>query len=169
MKYTKLSKADFDSFYTELKKGFIPDEYRSYDDALSLFKNDEYEIFCLENGGVCVGFMSIWQLSDFAFIEHVVIKEEYRNRGLGEAALTVLKSRFKKIVLEAEPAVQDIQKRRLNFYKRNGFVENDGDYMQPAYNKNTNEVKLVIMSYPEKIDDFDSAVLSIRRKVYQKA
>ncbi len=166
MKLQKLDIADFDSFYRELQKSFIEDERRDYEDALRLFYDGKYEIFSLLYEEKRVGFISLWHLPDFTFAEHFVIHEEYRNLGLGAKALTELQRIYKKIVLEAEPATEEIAKRRLGFYKRNGFVENEGDYFQPAYREEGNEVRLVIMSYPDKLKSFDNAVSDIKITVY---
>ena len=166
MKLQKLDIADFNSFYSEIQKSFIEDERRDYKDARKLFCDGKYEILSLIYKQKRVGFISLWQLSDFTFAEHFVIHEEYRNLGLGAKALAELQRIYKKIVLEAEPPTEDVAKRRLGFYKRNGFVENEGDYFQPAYRKEGNEVRLVIMSYPDKVKSFGDAVSDIKRTVY---
>lgn len=166
MKLVKLDKSDFDSFYSEITKAFISDEYREYDEAKKLFFDGSYDVFCLKNADTCIGFMSIWHFSDFAFAEHFVVKEEFRNQGYGMQFLTALKEIYANIVLEAEPPISEIQMRRLAFYKRNGFVENEGEYYQPAYKKDSNKVRLVVMSYPDKLSAFDEICEKIKRKVY---
>lgn len=166
MRLKKLDIADFNSFYSELQRSFIEDERRDYKDALQLFCDGKYEIFSLLHEEKRVGFISLWHLPEFTFAEHFVIREEYRNLGLGAKALAELQRIYKKIVLEAEPPAEDVAKRRLGFYKRNGFIENEGDYFQPAYREEGNEVRLVIMSYPDKLTCFGDAVSDIKKTVY---
>ena len=168
MKITKSKLSDFDFIYSEIEKSFIVDERRDYADALMLFKEGKYEVVEFLQEGERVGFITLWKLSDFVFAEHFVIYEKYRNRGLGSLALAALKENYEKIVLEAETPVTDIAKRRLGFYKRNGFIANEQPYLQPAYRKGGSEVPLVIMSYPEALDDFDLATALIRKEVYFK-
>jgi GNAT superfamily N-acetyltransferase len=159
---------DFDGFYREIEKNFPLDERRDYADALTLFEDGKYEILYIWDNGINVGFITVWQLREFAFAEHFVIYENFRNRGYGAAALEALKKKYRGIVLEAEPPCEDIQKRRLAFYKRCGFVENDGEYMQPAYREDGSEVRLRIMSYPGALGDFSAVTKEILIKVYSK-
>ena len=168
MKIRKASISDFDFVFSEITKNFIPDEYRERKEALELFENGKYEIIYFMNNEENVGFITIWPLSDFVFAEHFVIYEKYRNKGYGSEALRALKSLFPKIVLEAEPAFAELQKRRLDFYKRNGFFENPEEYMQPAFRKGGNEVPLRIMSFPALLDNFEEAVSLIKKEVYFK-
>ena len=166
MELSRIDISDFDAFYLELEKSFIEDERRDYADALRLFEEGKYEILSLIHDGKRVGFISLWNLPDFTFAEHFVIYEDCRNRGFGAAALSEIKRVYNKIVLEAEPQESDIAKRRLAFYKRNGFFENAGDYTQPAYRKTSDGVKLVIMSYPSLLESFDKTVEAIKSTVY---
>ena len=168
MKLVRLDKADFDYFSREIERGFISDEYREYNEAKKLFLDGKYDVFCLKISDTYIGFISIWQLSSFAFAEHFVVKEQYRNNGVGKEMLSLITGMFDNVVLEAEPPVSDIQVRRLNFYKRNGFLENEGEYYQPAYKEDSGEVRLVIMSYPNKLPSFFSVCDEIKRKVYFK-
>ena len=166
MELIPLPKEDFDSFYALVEKSFIEEERRDYSDALALFTEGKYEILKIVSDNEAVGFISLWHFTDFVFAEHFVTYERYRNRGFGAQALGILRKRLKRIVLEAEPPVSELTKRRLAFYKRNGFVENPEDYTQPAYKKGKSGVKLVIMSYPERLEGFEDTVTKIKRKVY---
>lgn len=168
MDIIKATLSDFDMFFSEIEKNFIPDERRDYEDALRLFKEGKYEIIQFLTDGEKVGFITVWTISDFVFAEHFVIFEKYRNRGLGARALNKLKDTFSKIVLEAETPETDIAKRRLAFYERCGFIRNEQEYFQPAYRDNGSEVPLVIMSYPSALDNFGVATELIRQSVYFK-
>ena len=168
MDIIKATLSDFDIIFSEIEKNFIPDERRDYADALRLFKKGKYEIIQFLTDGKKVGFITVWHVSDFVFAEHFVIFEKYRNKGLGAEALDKLKNTFSKIILEAETPESDIAKRRLAFYERCGFTKNEQEYFQPAYRDNGSEVPLVIMSYPERLDNFDVDAKLIRQTVYFK-
>lgn len=158
--------SDFNLIFSEIEKSFIPDERRDRDDALRLFLDKKYEILRFYVDGIEVGFITAWHLSDFVFFEHFVIYEKYRNQGYGAMALAALKNRFERMVLEAETPDTPIAKRRMNFYKRNGFTPSEHPYMQPAYRKNSSPVPLVIMSYPPLTNGFDNVVSNIYKEVY---
>ena len=168
MQIVKAKGTDFDFIFSKIESNFIPDERREYDEALRLFKEGRYEIYHLTFEGKKLGFITLWQLPEFTFAEHLVIYEEYRNSGYGREALLMLQTMFPKIVLETEEPVEMMQKRRLAFYKRCGFFQNERSYLQPSYREDGNEVPLVIMSYPMLLDDFDAAVKDIYEKVYFK-
>lgn len=166
MEIINASYADFDSIFSEIEKNFIEEERRDYEDAKELFLNGKYSILQFLIDGQKVGFITAWTLPDFVFFEHFVIYENFRNRGYGSLALDALKSKFKAAVLEAEPPHTPLAERRLNFYKRCGFVADPHPYLQPSYRKGASPVPLVLLSFPEKPHDFDKTVSAIYEKVY---
>ena len=83
-------------------------------------------------------------------------------------ALDALKSLYPIIVLEAETPLTHIAERRLKFYERNGFVPNEKAYIQPAYRNGGHEVPLIIMSFPNCLENFSEVVFTIKREVYLK-
>ena len=159
---------DFELIYSEMEKNFIPDEIRERTDAKKAFSNDAYTVYHAIENTTRVGFITVWELSDVTFAEHFVIYEKYRNKGYGRAVLDALKEKHTKIVLEVEHPNTDMQKRRLNFYLRSGFVINDVPYMQPSYKEDGCEVPLIIMSYPCQLQCFCDTVSEIKQKVYNK-
>ena len=168
MKLLRTEKKDHDSFLFELEENFIEDERRDRAAALEVLSKKEYTAYSIYDGNALIGFITVWELSGFAFIEHFVIKAPHRNKGYGADTLELIKKKFTRVVLEAEIPVEDIQKRRIEFYKRCGFVKNDFDYLQPAYRKGGEKVPLVLMSYPEKLDAKDAIISQIYEKVYSK-
>jgi ribosomal protein S18 acetylase RimI-like enzyme len=162
----KISEQEFCSVYSEMEKNFIADERRDFEAAKSILENKEYKIYHTVEEGERVGFVTVWELSGFAFIEHFVTYENHRNKGYGSKVLGCLKEKYGALVLEAEPPIEDIQKRRIAFYERNGFVQNPQKYIQPAYRAGGRGVELVLMSYPEKLGDFENTVQKIYSNVY---
>ena len=168
MRLLPIEEKDYGSFLFELEENFIAAERRDRSAALEVLSKKEYTAYSIYDGNALIGFITVWELSGFAFIEHFVIKEPHRNKGYGADALELIKKKFTRVVLEAEIPVEDIQKRRIEFYKRCGFVKNDFDYLQPAYRKGGEKVPLVLMSYPKRLDDEDSIISQIYEKVYNE-
>lgn len=166
MKLIKARREDFDIIYAEMEKNFIPEERRDKEDAARVLDCTEYAIYHAQKDGVNVGFVTVWELSGFAFIEHFVTYENHRNKGYGSKVLGCLKEKYGALVLEAEPPIEDIQKRRIAFYERNGFVQNPQKYIQPAYRAGGRGVELVLMSYPKKLGDFENTVQKIYSNAY---
>ena len=164
----KATVEDFDAMYDELERSFISEERRDREDARRLINDGVYTVYHVLDSEARVGFVTVWELDGFAFVEHFVTYGRFRNMGYGSSALELLKARYDKIVLEAEPPNDNLTARRVAFYGRNGFCKNSQYYFQPSYRKGGDGVELVIMSYPRLLDDFDSAVSKIYKKVYGK-
>ena len=166
MTLQKIQQSEFDEIYTHLENNFIPAERRDYAHAKSLLTNPYFTIYHVVEDYQNVGFVTVWELNGFDFIEHFVIYENYRNQGLGAKTLDLLKSRGKTLVLEAELAIDDFQKRRVAFYQRCKFVKNSFAYIQPPYRQCENGVPMVLMSYPCALDTMEKIVSEIYQKVY---
>lgn len=168
MTLNKIKTEDFDFIYSEMEKNFISDERRDYGPAKNLLDCDAYSIYHITDSGTNIGFVTVWNVSDYAFIEHLVVYEKYRNRGYGSIALSLMKKAFNSIVLESEPPTDDIKARRIAFYERNGFCQNDYPYIQPAYRNGGCGVRLILMSYPDTISDIEKTISELYRQVYKK-
>ena len=166
MQFVKVEKLDFNDVYLQMEESFPVCERRSKEEARAVLNEKDYTLYHIEEDGKKIGFISVWNLDGFYFIEHFAIYAKFRNLGFGARALDFAKSQWQSLVLEAEPAICEIAKRRLAFYKRNGFCQNSFKYMQPAYRDGEEDVELVIMSFPSLISDGEKVVKEIYKKVY---
>jgi len=160
--------SEFDFVYDALERNFIPEERRDREDALALLMKGAYTVYHILDEAERVGFITVWELSDSGFIEHFVVYEAYRNRGYGASALELLKGKYKKLVLEAEPPTDGMPARRVAFYERCGFARNEQYYFQPPYREGGEGVELVLMSWPTRLDGFQVTVREIYANVYNK-
>ena len=90
---------------------------------------------------------------DFYFLEHLAVKKSCRGQKIGER---MVKKFFETIdrpaFFEVETPVTELAKRRVEFYKRLGCVENPFGYIQPILWEGAERVELSIMSYPNRLD-----------------
>lgn len=166
MEFKRIEKEDFDEAYSCIEESFPLCERRTYQEAKAVLNNKEYTLFHIEENDTKVGLLGVWLLDGFCFIEHFAIYPCYRNKGFGARVLTLAKSKWETLVLEAEPDTTEIAKRRLNFYKRNGFLQNEFEYKQPSYRLGEEDVELVILSYPTMLNESKKVVKEIYKKVY---
>ncbi|GAA0181316.1 GNAT family N-acetyltransferase [Clostridium sediminicola] len=134
-------------------ESFPENQRRNLENQKKVLKNPLYkfEQICFE--GKLVGFIGIWDLPNFVFLEHFAVKREFRGQGYGTNILKkIIQKCSKKIILEVEKPDTIKAKKRIDFYEKFGFNLNEYDYYQPAYNENTKPEELYIMSYPSKID-----------------
>lgn len=63
----------------------------------------------------------------FIFIDYLLINPETRGKGIGTKVLNKLKQKGKAILLEVEPIDREDEDtlKRVNFYRKNGFVKAD--------------------------------------------
>ena len=163
---TPMKREEFDRFYAALTEAFVREERRDYQDALATLASKDFLIYKIYVGERHVGYVTVWFVADFVFIEHFFILDVYRGCGYGGRVLQLLEKRFGAIVLEAEPPEQsEIAARRVAFYERWGFSVNSRAYAQPSYH-GEEPVPLVLMSYHAALEDFEGAVDEIYKKVY---
>ncbi len=164
-----ISQNDFDEFYQILKENFPNTEYRSYDEQKKLFLNKLYHAygFYLENQLVAT--VALWDLNNFSYIEHLAVSTKHKNKGLGTKILKeCIQMKDNTVILEVEPAIDDITTRRISFYERNGFALNYHAYKMPPLNNNSLWLDLHIMSYPNELtsDEFATVQKELYKKVY---
>ncbi|MBR2336761.1 MAG: GNAT family N-acetyltransferase [Clostridia bacterium] len=166
MQFKEIKTEEFDAVYKQMEENFPVCEIRLKEEARAVLSQKDYFLYHIEEDGRNVGFISVWNLNGFCFIEHFVIYLNFRNKGLGQIALDLAKRKWKRLVLEAEPSDTELASRRLGFYKRNGFFQNSFKYMQPAYREGEEGVELVILSYPDLLDEGKDTVKEIYKRVY---
>lgn len=161
---------EFDKIYNMLEENFISDEYRVYEEQKLLFYNQYYKPYFIIIDNEIAGFIAMWDFEYILYLEHLVIDQKVRNKGIGTKILKYLKSNYSKnIVFEVELPVDELKQRRINFYKRNGFVLNNFDYIQPPMSKGKAFVPLLIMSKKEINNqcEFDKIKKIIYENVYK--
>lgn len=162
----------FEQVFSIMEKSFPLDEYRPYEEQKSLLEESGYRIYILpdsKNGDI-KAFICVWQFADFAYVEHFAVAPEYRSQGLGALILDEIKRITAcQICLEVEPPKEDTAKRRIGFYKRNGFFLNEYPYIQPPMSKGRNPLPLMIMTSESPIaeDRFEKIKTVLYRNVYK--
>ena len=64
---------DFDSLYDLIESSFPFEERPTRDEGRIRFGKEEFSAYALLEDGERVGFITVWQVADFHFIEHFVI------------------------------------------------------------------------------------------------
>lgn len=75
----------------------------------------------------------------------------------------------KQICLEVELPEDELTRRRIGFYERNGFVFNEYPYIQPPISKGKSPVPLRVMTYGKGItrQAFEEMRKVLYRRVYK--
>ena len=162
-----ISVDEFDAVYDIMENSFPDDEYRSYCGQKMLFSKPEYDIYVVDGDDSTLrAFVSVWDFDNFAYIEHLAVNPACRNAGIGASILAAVKEKAgKRICLEVELPENDIARRRIGFYTRNGFSLNEYHYIQPPMSAGKNPVPLLIMTTDGAVDEKEFEY--IKDKLYQ--
>ncbi len=166
-----LKTEQFNDIFNIMQDSFPLDEYRPYEEQKALLLRSEYSIYGLFDKELeqIKAFMAVYEFEEFIFIEHLAVKNGYRNQGLGATLIQELSNTTDKIIcLEVEPPKTDIARRRIGFYERNGFVLNEYPYMQPTISKGKSPIELYIMSSKRGLTqkEFNEVEKVLYTKVY---
>lgn len=147
---------------------FPADERLQRSELELLSAKPDYSFFMLSEGNDFIGFIEIWEMDGFLFLEHLAIMDRWRNQGIGSKMIRqVISNAHYPIVLEAEKPVDDLSTRRIEFYKRLGFKPLDVNYVQPPYYPDKHSIPMLLLCN-EQPDSalIDNFVNQIRQKVY---
>lgn len=151
------------------KISFPAHEQREAASQQEILSNAAYHFDVVTDESAFIGEVLYWEIAGFLYIEHFCILPEMRNRHYGQKILAYLQE--KPLILEIDPPVDDISRRRKGFYERCGFVENPYRHIHPPYHAGNAGHDLVIMSSPEMLaqTEYDRFAHDLRETVMKNA
>ena len=127
-------------------------EKRNESEQQRVMSKSNYHFDIITDEGKFVGILAYWKNDNFIFIEHFAVLPELRGRGYATGALNILKNQNDcNIILEIDPPVDEVSRKRFAFYQKCGFVMNSHDHTQAKYHLGDSDLKLKILSYPRQI------------------
>lgn len=153
-----------------LHQSFPPEERR--EDAAQRANTDhhpQFSCYLITDDDTPIGVITVWSLDGFHYLEHLATAPCVRNKGYGQQIIGEIKRRVQgTLVLEAEPPTEEMSRRRIAFYERNGFTLCHRPYLQPPYRQADKAFPLLLMSSgTDGIDDrFEQIRDEIHRTVY---
>lgn len=146
---TKLKHPLYEDAINLYKISFPPHEQREEASQTEILKNPAYHFDAVCDDGTFVGEILYWNIGSFLYIEHFCVLPSMRNKRYGQKILAALQERS--LILEIDPPVDEISRRRKGFYERCGFVENPYSHIHPPYYKGNTGHGLVVMSSPKTL------------------
>ena len=126
-------------------------EQREAASQAGIMSREEYQFNLIYERDQFVGLVLCWETARFIYVEHFCVLPSMRNKQYGQRALELLKQRGKPVILEIDPPVDEISRRRKGFYERVGYHENGYRHVHPAYHADCSGHPLVVMSCPEPL------------------
>ncbi|MCM3698440.1 GNAT family N-acetyltransferase [Paenibacillus macerans] len=149
----------FEQVYAIMTASFPEIERRTYAGQKELLSNPYYRLITEPDASKrLVAFLAVWEFPLFRFVEHLAVDPSVRGGGLGKKLMAAyLEKTQAPVILEVEPPVADLAKRRVDFYKRLGFHLQPFDYVQPPLQRSQPDLPLKIMSYPGPLTEAEFA------------
>lgn len=156
---------------TWYEESFPANERRAFTNLLKLLSCPDMHLCGLVEQDRLVGFIIYWHWSELVFVEHFAIDPNQRGQRLGQQALDkLLALNSPYFILEVELPQDDISRRRIQFYERQGFYLNLFNYNQPPYKLGMPEIPMHLMSIPaiENQETFTLLSALIKARVYNR-
>lgn len=174
LKFHRILSTDDSLFerFSELFQSSFPVNERRPLESLRKIISAEPDVYCdaVLRDTVFVGLLVYWDFSDFVYVEYLAVNPDIRGGGIGARVLSQLKDFVRRsVVLEVEPPLNELAKRRIGFYERNGFVLLENEYFQPSYGLVPGlELKLMssgklMLDIPRVIDIIHSRVYGVKK------
>lgn len=115
-----------------------------------------------------LGFITVWELDGFYYAEHFAIAPTLRNGGYGSRVMQHLLAQLDRpLVLEVEVPEDELTRRRVAFYERQGFRICDKDYVQPPYRTGGASLPLYLMVAGDASAELP-ALEDVRKGIYRE-
>lgn len=162
--------AEYKQMERLLTTAFPKEEYRELTELCTLTENShKFHNNLIYDNGTFIGLITYWDFGSFFYIEHFAILPEMRNHGYGKMVIEKMEEVLHSpIVLEVECPTEEMSRRRIGFYERQGFQLWKSEYIQPPYRQGDGFLKLFIMAYGN-IDEnrnFENIKRTIHKEVY---
>lgn len=150
---------------------FPRDERRPWTSLISPDHSERMHPYAVYHDSDLIGFLVLWDVERWCFVEYLMTLTEWRGRGLGALILRTARhitARHRPFLLEVEPpTTSTLAQRRIAFYERSGLRLQPFDYIQPAYTNETKPIPLCLMSTRDITpDEYPALVRSLHSTVY---
>lgn len=154
---------------TDAADDCFPDAWRIYDESfprrekrgrkhlLQALTDPLFRPWAVLYEGRVAAIAFCWRMPAALYLEHLAVDPELRNAKLGSRMLEHLAAGGLPLVLEIEPPEDELTRRRLGFYLRNGFAPSGHPYLHPSYCRPFEPHPLVLMSRPQPLTDDEAA------------
>lgn len=132
MIFRQMNNQEIEYWYvTEFSDTFAENERKPLKDLFDLIDENRYEIWGLFDENIMQGYATLWKAKNVPIIllDYLGVNKKLRNKGIGTDILGYLNGLEIPIVVESELPVKEasdfensIRSRRIEFYKKNGFV-----------------------------------------------
>lgn len=144
------------------KESFPVDERRRLSSQRRILQRPAYHFDVVIDHSYFIAILLWWEFDNLRYVEHLAVVPTLRGMQHGERILRrFLSESDTPVWLEVELPKDELRQRRIDFYRRVGFVLNHHPYLQPAYEKSTTPVPLLVMTHPTAVTESDVRFFSL--------
>lgn len=138
------------TFIRKLYEDSFPlSERRDWEQVIRLIPHSLMKLHLIRDNLVDIGFSITWSIGSWQYLEHLAIDRSLRGKQYGTLVMQlIIDSALQRLVLEVEPPADEISRKRIRFYERNGLILAPYAYSQPPYRKGGAPVPMRLMSMP---------------------
>lgn len=168
---TNISDIDFKLTWDTYSLSFPDYEKRLLSSHEKAIEDSRFYANSVYDNGNYIGFIFFWTLDSYIFVEHFAIEEKFRNNSYGSKIIKKLieDNQTYTLLLEIDPPEDEISRRRLGFYNRLGFKNNDIIHCIPSFQKKLGKYTLNLLSHGKLItrDEYSLFYDSLMKSVFK--
>ena len=152
MKVERITQINHPLYKTAMDLYHISFPYHEQREALSqslILENRNYHFDVFFDQNQFIGEALYWEIEDYLYIKHLCVNPDMRNKHYGQQILNLLQ--VNQLILEINPTIDEISRRKKSFYERCGFMENPYHHVHPSYHHDYSGHELIVMSSPKKL------------------
>lgn len=167
IRHTNMDEASFAPAFALYEQSFPLHEQRFAAHQAQAMGDPRFFCESVWENGELLALLFSWRLEDICYVEHYAVNSSLRGGGLGSQILREFCQREGKVVLEIDPLVDEISRRRKGFYERLGFCANPWPHAHPPYRKANAPHELIVMSWPRELsrEEYDRFYRALAREV----
>lgn len=136
------------AFWQVYGESFPDIEQRTLGDHLRALAHPDFHCRVVVEGNALIALLCLWEFSGLRYVEHFALTPGARGNGLGSRILTELAAEpsASLLMLEIDPLIDAVSRRRLGFYERLGYVRDPQAYTHPPYQHGHAPYPLLLLS-----------------------
>ena len=137
----------FEAAMTLYESSFPIHEQRTRRDQLRAMEQEDFFCTAAVEGDALVGLLWYWRFDGGIYVEHFAVAPLLRGAGHGSRILAELCAHEPDTLLEIDPPVDELSRRRLDFYTRLGFRMQPFAHVHPPYRKGFQGHELKVLTF----------------------
>ena len=108
-------------------------EQRTFKDQIEALKDERYHCIAICENDKVAGILLYWEIETYRYVEHLAIVSDLRGKQYGTNILNQFCNENERVILEIDPPIDEVSRKRLSFYQSAGFYLQEYAHIHPPY------------------------------------